>query len=77
MTDSTDREASIDKAYKIIRNSPGIGPIYREKLLRSINKLHDPGGVAGELVKRIKDKGLKGDAAARYFFKSFMNAVNE
>lgn len=77
MTDSDDKEKSLKRCYAIIMNSPGITATYREKLFRNMHKLHDPGAVAAELCKKIKDKGLRGEHAAKYFFKSFMNAVNE
>lgn len=72
-----DQQKSVEQAYRIIVGFKAMTPSYQNRAIKMIRKLHDPGPLAQEIKAKIMAKGLNGEQAARYFFKSWMNAVNE
>lgn len=79
MTHSSDeqRNESVATAMTVIQSFKGMTAAYKEKCYRGMRMLNDPGSVASELKKKVLDKGLTGERAARYFFRSWMNACND
>lgn len=71
-----DREQSIARAFKVLNSFSKMDQRFKEKIIRSFDRVADPGRLATEFKKVCIDKGLPPDRGAKYFFRCWMNEVN-
>lgn len=71
------RDSSIEAAMRIIKSYDGMEEKFRQRIYNSFNKVMDPGGLARDFHSKVREKQLTGASAAKYFFRCWMNEVNQ